>query len=184
VHIANYALVHGLSLSQATTLVAVMGIASAAGRVVLGYAADSLGKLNMLKACTISAVIVNFSWIACTDFASLVVFALLFGFFGGGFIALIPNVCSLLFGLEKQGNVMGVMLTATAIGNLLSSPIAGFIFDVYKEYYPSILVAGAFNVIGVCIIFFVHVDDSYHRAPTATDSAKNLTVEDDAMAAV
>ena len=169
VQIDNYALVQGLSTNQATLLVSFMGIASAIGRVFSGYVADQYGKMRMFKLCVVFAAVATFVWTGCTNFGSLAFFAFFFGFFGGGVISLVPSVCSLLFGLQKQGNVMGMMLTATALGNLLSSPIAGFIFDANHVYYPSIIVAGSFILIGIVFVLNLNAkednDDSNVKKP-------------------
>lgn len=161
VHITSYALLHGVSSSDAVLLVALMGVASAVGRISIGYLGDYFGKMRMFQGCFICAGICTFCWIACTTFPALMAFVIFFGFFGGGVISLIPSVSSLLFGLEKQGNVLGLLLTATACGNLLSSPIAGFIFDAYQVYYPSILVAGSFIVCGAGFILSVKVKEAH-----------------------
>ena len=178
VQIDNYALVQGLSTDQATLLVSFMGIASAVGRVVSGYVADQYGKMRMFKLCVVLAAVATFVWIGCTDFGSLAFFAFFFGFFGGGVISLVPSVCSLLFGLQKQGNVMGMMLTATALGNLLSSPIAGFIYDANGVYYPSIIVAGIFILIGIAFILNLKTSEEGQKPlPAKSESSIERDIE-------
>ena len=178
VQIDNYALVLGLPSAQATLLVSFMGIASAVGRVASGYVADYFGKMRIFKLCVVLAAVANFVWIGCTDFGSLAFFAFFFGLFGGGVISLVPSVCSLLFGLQKQGNVMGMMLTATALGNLLSSPIAGFIYDADGVYYPSIIVAGVFILVGIAFILNVRTSEEGKEShPTISESPKVEDIE-------
>lgn len=155
VHIAQYALVHGLSYAQATLLVAAMGVGSAAGRVGVGFLADRFGVLAMFRSSFVLSAVATFCWIACTTFPTLLLFSLCFGICGGGIISLMPSVTALLFGLEQQGNALGLMFTSTACGGLLSSPIAGFIFDRYGVYYPSIVVAGLFIVCGTVFVMLV-----------------------------
>lgn len=179
-HITTYAILHGLTTSQATLLVALMGVASAIGRIVLGYLGDTYGKIRMFQACFVFAAIITFCWIACTTFPSLIFFALAFGFFGGGMISLIPAVCAILCGLDRQGNAYGLLLTATAIGNLLSSPIAGFIFGAYGAYYPAILVAGAFVVLACGFVAALQTDEAIEISQKAAADA----LRDDAPAKV
>jgi OFA family oxalate/formate antiporter-like MFS transporter len=159
VHLYNYALVEGISASDAVLIVAFMGIGSALGRIILGYLADIAGKIRMFQVCFIFAAISTFCWIGCTVFGTIVLFALCFGFFGGGVISLIPSVSAALYGTEKQGTVYGLVLTATALGNVLSSPIAGFIFDAYRVYYPAIIVAGGFIVFALIFILALKTEE-------------------------
>ena len=49
VHLPNYALQHGLSVDQSNLILSMIGIASAGGRISLGFVADRVGKLLMVS---------------------------------------------------------------------------------------------------------------------------------------
>ena len=51
VHLPNYALQHGLSVDQSNLILSMIGIASAGGRISLGFVADRVGKLLMVSVC-------------------------------------------------------------------------------------------------------------------------------------
>ena len=51
VHLPNYALQHGLSVDQSNLILSMIGIASAGGRISLGFVADRVGKLLMVRVC-------------------------------------------------------------------------------------------------------------------------------------
>lgn len=154
-HLLRYALLHGVSRSNAVLLLSWMGIASAAGRVSLGFAADRAGKLSMLFLCTLGGTVTTFSWLACLDYDSLVAFAVLFGFFAGGLISLMPAVTADLFGVNNLASVIGLLYTSTAVGNLLSAPIGGYLFAVHHNYDLPIVVTGLFMAIATVFLFMV-----------------------------
>lgn len=153
-HLPIYAKMHGISTSGSVFILSIAGISSAVGRIVLGYIADCIGKMNMLRICMIGGGITVLCWMACTTFSSLLWIAIFYGMFAGGIISLIPSVAAELFGIANLGSVIGLLYTSNAVGNLLSAPIAGFLYDAYKSYYPSITLDGAFLLSGglICLL--------------------------------
>jgi MFS family permease len=118
----------------------------------------------------------------CTTYPSMFAYGLVFGFFAGGVISLLPTVCAELYGIKKIGTVIGILYTGTAAGNLLGAPIGGFLYDGTGEYYASIAVAGIFMVLGTVLVFFVDkkrvfVEDKLQEIKTPTP-LEPLTLEE------
>jgi len=154
-HLPKYAEEHGVSASDAILMLSIMGLASMIGRVVVGLLADIYGKLTMLQVCMGIGGVSTLCWMGCTTYPTIFVYGLIFGFFAGGVISLLPTVCAELYGIKKIGTVIGILYTGTAAGNLLGAPIGGFLFDATQEYYASIAVAGTFMVLGTGLLFFM-----------------------------
>jgi MFS family permease len=150
-----FAIKHGISKSKADFVLSITGILSAAGRVILGFISDKIGKIEALQICILFAGVSTICWIWCTTYTLLLVYASFYGFFAGGLISLIPGVCAEIMGIEKLGSSLGLIYSATSIGNFLSAPIGGFLFDAYQTYTPSIAVDGAFFLIGGVIFLFM-----------------------------
>jgi MFS family permease len=157
-HVPKFALLHGINTTGSILILSMMGIASAVGRVGIGYAADVLGKLRMLMVCMSVGGASTLAWMGCTSFAALMVYAVVYGFFAGGVISLYPTVIAELYGVKRIGLVTGVLYTGTAFGNLLAAPIAGFIYDGTHNYYGSIALAGSLMLIATT--FVTQVDPS------------------------
>ena len=153
-HLPIYATMHGISTAKAVFILSIAGISSAAGRILLGYVADFVGKMNMLRICMFGAGITVLCWMASTTFSELLAIAIFYGLFAGGIISLMPSVAAELFGIANLGSVLGLLYTSNAVGNLLSAPIGGFLYDAYQSYYPSIAVDGAFLIGGglICLL--------------------------------
>eukprot|EP00981_Chlorochromonas_danica_P001021 scaffold233_cov174-Ochromonas_danica.AAC.61 len=77
----------------------------------------------------------------------------------GGSVSLIPTVNAELFGIEKLSSIVGTMMTATAVGALLSAPIGGFLYDGTESYFASIALDGTFLFLGFA--FTLPVLDSH-----------------------
>jgi MFS family permease len=105
-----------------------------------------------------SSGVTTLCWLACTNFASILTYGILFGFFAGGVISLLPSVEADFFGTKRMGSVIGLLYSSTATGNLLSAPIGGFLYDKYHNYTPSIIVAGSFLFSGVFFMLLMKLD--------------------------
>lgn len=148
-----YAQKYGVSSSSSVLILSLVGLSSAAGRIIMGYFSDKLGKLLSLKLCMFGAGAATLCWMACTTFPSILVYGLFFGFFAGGTLSLMPTVSAELFGLHKLGAIVGMLFTGGAAGSLLSAPIGGFLFDFTHGYTASIAVAGSFLMLGSVVLF-------------------------------
>lgn len=158
-HLPKYAQLHGVSTQSSIVILSIMGIASSLGRILVGFAADIVGKISMLQVCVIVGGVSTFCWLLCTTFITMVIYGFVFGFFAGGFISLVPTVCAELYGVRKLGTVIGVLYTGTAVGNLLSAPIGGFLFDGTGNYTASIIVAASFLLLSGLMNVFVDKDN-------------------------
>lgn len=177
-HLPKYAEIHGVSTSGAILILSIMGIASATGRVVIGYAADVFGKLAMLMVCMVVGGVSTLCWVGCTVFPTMMVYGVVYGFFAGGVISLFPTVCVELYGVKRIGTVVGLLYTGTAFGNLLAAPIAGFFHDGTGSYTGPILLAGCLLLTASIFVYLVDPTKRYvdQFLPCCIDSAKVAAV--------
>jgi MFS family permease len=152
VHLVPYALDHGISSSVAVLLVGAIGVGSTAGRFLLGGMADRLGRplsfLIMFVGMGLSFVI----WLFSTSAWPLAVFALVYGIFYGGFVALAPAVVIDYFGARQASSLIGIVYTSVAFGTLIGPSAAGFVFDVSHSYTLPILLSIGVYVLATAIL--------------------------------
>ena len=123
-------------------LLAILNAGSVFGRVVPNFVADKIGPLNMLVPCTVFSGILCLCWIRVRDLVGAIVFCVLYGFFSGAFVSLIPAVIAKLTpDLSNIGTWMGMSLSIGAIGLLVGNPIAGALI---REYNGSFIGAQCF----------------------------------------
>lgn len=152
VHLTRYAIDHGVSPTIAVWLLGVIGIGSTVGRFFLGGIADKIGRERFLIAMYIGMAASLVIWAASSSFYPLALFAVLFGVFYGGWVAILPAVVADLFGTQQASRVIGVLYTSVAIGTLIGPSAAGFIYDVGHSYFIPIAASAVSSVIAAIII--------------------------------
>lgn len=151
VHLVPYALDHGIGRKDAAYLLGTIGIGSTVGRFFLGGLADKVGRLAFLLAMFVGMAAALAVWAASTGFLALAGFALLFGLFYGGWVAIMPPVVTDLFGNRQVGGIIGVLYTSVAVGTLLGPTAAGYLFDASHSYTLPIVASAAVNVVAAAI---------------------------------
>lgn len=146
VHLPTSAEAAGVGPTAAAGLVGVVGAASIVGRLALGGGADGAGAL---RAYRISFLLVAASfalWWIGGGLLPLVAFAAVLGVGYGGFVALSPVVLAGLFGAERLGGLLGVLLTAHAVGSAVGPPAVGLAADATGGYGAAVVVLGLLSL--------------------------------------
>ncbi|MBP0496251.1 MFS transporter [Pararoseomonas indoligenes] len=112
----------GLAASDALWLLSLVGAGSILGRLALGSLADRMGRDRTLLACCLGVAAMMASWAEARSAAGFIVFALGFGLFQGGFVALLPSVVVDLYGRRSAGALIGVLFTGRALSVLIGAP--------------------------------------------------------------
>jgi MFS family permease len=152
VHLVPFALDHGVAQNAAVLLVGAIGVGSTAGRFLLGGLADRLGRplsfLLMFVGMALGFVI----WAVSSGFWLLALFALVYGVFYGGFVALAPAVVIDYFGGRNAASLIGILYTSVAFGTLVGPTVAGYAFDLSQSYTLPILISIVGNLVGAAIL--------------------------------
>jgi len=152
VHLVPYALDYGIASSAAVLLVGAIGVGSTAGRFLLGGLADRLGRplsfLIMFVGMGLSFVM----WLFSVSLWPLAAFALVYGVFYGGFVALAPAVVIDYFGGRHASSLIGILYTSVAFGTLIGPSAAGFVFDISHSYTLPILLSIGVYVVATVIL--------------------------------
>ncbi|KNG80379.1 MFS monocarboxylate transporter, partial [Aspergillus nomiae NRRL 13137] len=146
---------HAMAEPLAFYLVSILNAASVPGRSIPGLLAPHLGLLSILLGSAIISGPLSLCWIAISDSGGLIVFAVLYGFFSGAFVAL-PAVAltTLTPNLETLGTRMGMYSVLCGLGSLCGSPVAGAILDHTGLYLGIQLYSGiSIGATGVLLLF-------------------------------
>jgi MFS family permease len=137
-----------------------MSAVNAVARVFTGYMGDRLGRFNSLFICTfMCGVCCLVIWINVHNEATLWVFAILYGFFGGGYIALFPTVQPQIVGLEHIGPAIGLLYTTNIFGYMFGTPIASALINLSSpaSYVNGAIWAGVTIVVGSLFAGWVRI---------------------------
>ncbi len=129
--IPSYAVAQGMTASQGAIAVGLTNGASAAGRIFQGLLADQfVGVFNSFVMCQfMSPMSILVVWMFSFTFPVLLVFALLYGFFAGGFVSLFPVCLAEMYGNSDLATINGTLAFANVAGSLAGSPTASIILE-------------------------------------------------------
>jgi MFS family permease len=115
-------------------IIPILNAGSLFGRIVPNILADRFGALNVMPATSFICAVLTFCMIAVSSTASLIILALLFGFFSGAFIAL-PGVALVLLTKDRSrvGTRIGMSLAFSGLGALAGGPGGGSVLQDYGK---------------------------------------------------
>ena len=150
VHIVPYARDAGLGEGFGVLLIALLGVGSTVGRFLFASLTTWLGRRRSFAMMYVGAGLMMILWTQSTSRPALIAFALVFGAFYGGFVAIAPSLAADYFGSRSLGAVIGTLYSGVGIGALFGSPAAGFAYDFFGSYSGAILAGAA-----LCFVSFV-----------------------------
>jgi MFS transporter, OFA family, oxalate/formate antiporter len=146
VHMIPHAVRAGVAAHDAAWLISILGFGSLAGRLILGHAADRLGRQRVLGALHIALGMLFLTWTVKVGLITLALFAFAYGVCYGATIALRPAVIADYFSGPNLGTVTGLHYTSSVLGPLVGPAAFGYSID----FWNSDLVASC--VAAVCLV--------------------------------
>ena len=150
VHLVPYATDVGLGEAFGVMLIVLLGVGSTLGRFLFSSVTGWIGRKHSFGMMYVGAATMLVMWSISTSAPALIVFALAFGAFYGGFVAIAPSLAADYFGGRALGSIIGALYSGVAFGALLGSPVAGYAYDFFGSYTGAILAGAA-----LCLVSFV-----------------------------
>lgn len=150
----SYVRYAGLARNVQFYSLTVLNSMSFAGRVLPGFAADQVGRFNVLLVLvvlTMSLMLAVWLPFGSRSAASLYVVVAAFGFCSGGWLSLAPVCAGQLCRTADYGRFYGTIYSLAAFGTLLTVPIGG---ELLQFTQPRVLVGfygGVLSVGGVSL---------------------------------
>ncbi|XP_038159137.1 monocarboxylate transporter 12-B isoform X1 [Cyprinodon tularosa] len=165
VYLVPYALSVGVSQQNAAFLMSILGAIDIVGNITFGWLTDTRCLKPYRLICYIVAVAMEslccFLVSLLRTFAQLVPFAVVYGYFDGAYVALIPVVTSDVVGVPYLSSALGVVYLLHAIPYLFSPPIGGWLVDVAGNYIATFTLSGAALLVSALIVSLVTGIRSY-----------------------
>ena len=145
----SYALTQSMSESMAFYLVPILNSASFPGRIAAALLAKHYGRFNVLFAASVSSGILAFCWPHTHTNATIIVWAVLYGFCSGAVI----SVMSVAFASAAKdpkdlGTYIGMGLTTASVGAVIGPPISGALYSHYQGFEQVAIMSGVLLVVG------------------------------------
>jgi MFS transporter, OFA family, oxalate/formate antiporter len=143
VHMVPHAIRAGVAPRDAAWLISILGLGSLAGRLILGHAADRLGRQRTLGALHVALGTMFLAWTIKEGFVALAFFAFAYGVCYGATIALRPAVIADHFGGPNLAAVTGLHYTSSVLGPLVGPAAFGYSVDFWNSDVIASCVAAA-----------------------------------------
>lgn len=128
----------GYSDKMGDNFITISNASNFVSRIAVGYAADKLGRLNVLFFTTIMSSVAVFAFWLPATFAGasvsqasadglFIMFTIAYGCFGSAYIALFPASLIELFGVQHFTSVNGALYLIRGMGALLGTPLTGLL---------------------------------------------------------
>ncbi|KAJ7987736.1 hypothetical protein DPEC_G00329580 [Dallia pectoralis] len=146
VYLVPYALDVGVCPHQAAFLMSILGVIDIVGNITFGWLVDQRYLKKYRNICYTIAV--GLEGLCCLfipllrTFTLLVPFSVLYGYFDGAYVALIPVVTSDIVGTANLSSALGIVYFLHAIPYLLSPPIGGWLVDTTGTYTATFFLSG------------------------------------------
>ena len=153
VHLVPYAQDRGIPYATAVTLFTLVGVGSTLGRFCLGGVADRLGRKRSLALMYLGVAVMMGWWLVSREVWQIAAFALIYGMFYGGFVALAPALLVDYFGPRNASGVIGFAYSGVAVGTLVGPSFAGYAFDLTQSYALPIAASAFFSAVAAMLVW-------------------------------
>ncbi|XP_056627120.1 monocarboxylate transporter 12-B [Triplophysa dalaica] len=167
VYLVPYALDVGLSHQHAAFLMSILGVIDIIGNITFGWFTDRRCMKKYRNICYLFAV--GMEGLCCLfipllqTFALLVPFSVLYGYFDGAYVALIPVVTSDIVGTSYLSSALGVVYFLHAVPYLVSPPIGGWLVDTTGTYTATFFLSGFAMISSSLLLFTAAIVRHYQR---------------------
>ncbi|KAJ7066195.1 MFS general substrate transporter [Mycena amicta] len=160
---------HGMSNNFAFYVLVIMNGSGLVGRLSSAFLAELFGTALVITASTAACSILIFSMLLMRTVASVVVLAILIGYFSGVFAALMPAlIAELTDNATEVGMCMGLCFTIEGFVALAGAPICGALLTSHFIWWKPTLFSGITGLIGTTLFLVVTIMVRRKRLQTQT----------------
>ena len=141
----------GFSAATAVNILVVMSGAAIPGRFIVGITADKFGTRPTLIGYFIIQTIAIFYLIIAKELWMFYLFAIIFGFFRGTSIVLLPLQIAEIFGMRALSILIAIIDFGGTIGDATGPFLAGYTFDMTSNYQLAFLICAGVSVLGLIL---------------------------------
>ncbi len=152
VHLVPLAIDLKISPLRAASLMSLVGATSIVGKLLTGYCVDRFGnKFSLAMGFCLLALALGTLPLA-QGLGGLYAFAVIFGFGYGGALVPQPTLVAELFGLKNYGVTLGITEFFLTAGSAVGPLLAGYIFDVNRDYALALYIGAGVAVVGLMLV--------------------------------
>lgn len=147
VHVVSHLTDVGISRQVAVFAASMIGAMNIVGKYVMGYAADRIGEIDAIVACSVLVSVGAMGYVFVAGAPGVVLTTLVFGLGYGGSAVLISPIVARFFGEIDINTLTGTIAIGFAVSGSLAPYLAGVGYDVFGSYTASLLVSGILGLL-------------------------------------
>ncbi|KAI7899873.1 major facilitator superfamily domain-containing protein [Cokeromyces recurvatus] len=151
----------GLDPWIGTNMSAIISGVMIVGKISSGFISDFVGRANMtFITTTLTGVMCLAVWLVVTTPAGIWAFAAMFGYFGGGYLVMVPALLGQVIGMDDIEAANGLLFFAWFFGGLFGSPICSALINDasgHPTYNYAIIFGGVLMVFAGLLAWVVRV---------------------------
>jgi MFS family permease len=120
--------------ASAAGLVAVIGVAGAVSKLILGHISDIVGRIKVMMLCGILTAVGGLGLAYAQNFIMLILFTCVFGAGYGTIWPVYAASARDLFSKEYSGTIVGLWTVCHGLGSILAPVFAGWVIDTTGTY--------------------------------------------------
>ncbi|CAA7262228.1 unnamed protein product [Cyclocybe aegerita] len=148
-----YAFLHGVNQTTAFYLISVLNASGIPGRIIPNLIADRIGPFNVAVPCILISNALIYALFGIKSVASIIVFAILYGFFSGAIFSITaPAFAELSRDPSEVGIRFGIAFFLSALGALIGTPVTGALLGHHFNWNRAITFSGVSFSAGVLFL--------------------------------
>ena len=133
-HTVSYAMICGATLTAATGIYAIEGVAGLFGRLIFGVAADRIGVRKVIVGGLVLQAVGIYAYIYMRDISHFYMLASVLGLAYGGVMPLYSVLAREYFPPRLLGTVLGAATMTSSIGMAFGPLGGGWLYDTFGTY--------------------------------------------------
>jgi len=155
VHTVIYATGEGISSMGAVGIMAFLGGAGIAGRMIMGIFADRIGNKQVMVLGAGLMMVTLFWLLMVKDLWMLFLLGVVFGFGHGGMATMESPIVAHVFGMRSHGVILGLVFFSDTVGGAMGPFLAGYIFDATSSYRLAFFLCAILSVVNLIAILLI-----------------------------
>ncbi len=153
-HTVSYAMLCGATLTGATFIYSIEGVAGLFGRVIFGVAADRFGVRRVIVAGLALQALGIFAYIYLTELTHFYMLAAVLGLAYGGVMPLYSVLAREYFSPRVMGTVLGAATMTSSIGMAFGPIGGGWLYDSFGTYHWLYIASAAVGLAAAAMALF------------------------------
>ena len=137
---------------SAAGLVAVIGVAGAIGKLVLGHISDIAGRIKVMMLCGVLTAVGGLGLAYAQDYIMLILFTAVFGVGYGTIWPVYAASARDLFSKDYSGSIVGLWTVCHGSGSILAPVLAGWTIDATGTYVWAFILTVISSVLSLLLL--------------------------------